>query len=139
LVTRSPTSDGRISERKRRSADRSLTERLVVVAALAFALALPSLAYAYTNYRYGSSAEMPGHPGSQTGCCLNRQYNKAYHSTADEWHVRYFDSDGNITWQVVSYSSPTSQGLTTGPRQATCYNRTQYQLWAAWNCDTTVP
>lgn len=121
--------------------------RLIGVVCLLFVLIPPSLAYGWTQYRYGQGsfgfepAVMHQTPGFN-----DRVYNAVYREhgcNSGWWEVHYRKSPGNfsdITWRVESACSPTEQGLTTGPREAWCKQNT-HPLYSpgAYNCDTTVP
>lgn len=119
---------------------RSRRGRIIVVSVLVLALLAPAVAQGWTLRRYLSGQTTAGATiDAITDSALSREYNSAYHSTSDGWRVRYYDTSNNITWQVESYSSPTSQGQTTGSRYAYCQLLDPNTSNTAYNCDTTVP
>lgn len=118
--------------------------RVVFTTCFLFLMIPPAVAYAYTNYRYGSGTALTDgvYEQHQTSGFLNRQYNHAYRNdpACRAWRVRYYSDETNITWQNDSDCSPTSIGLTTGPRRSWC-RELDDGFWAnyAYNCDTTIP
>lgn len=114
--------------------------KLFLLVLVLLVLVPPSAAYAFTRYRYLSGTSQQGvNVAGTTDCCLDRVYNNAYHSDVDKWYVDYRDGGDNLTWLVESYTTPTSQGQTTGPRKSQCGTRIPNSSGIAYNCDTTVP
>ena len=119
--------------------------RVVALTCLLFFTVPPMLAYGWTLRRYASETTYPNTMPlveASTDAYLDREYNRAYRDPdmGFSWRVRYTDSNGNITWQAESATSPTSIGQTTGPRKAWCFElERNYLTSVAYNCDTTVP
>ena len=124
-----------------------MSKRVVLIATVLFLLTPPVLAFGWTRYRYQYGTVYPGvlpRVTAWTSGFADRQYNEVYRSPDDceRWRVRYYDTPTHITWQQDRDCSPTSIGLTTGPRQAYCeqvYTGTAPLTVYAYNCDTTVP
>ena len=123
------------------------TARVLVVTCVLFFAIPPMLAFGWTRLRYAQGTVYPGIPPrvvAWTSGFASRQYNSAYRSPdiCEAWRVRYYDTPTHITWQQDRACSPTSIGLTTGPRQAYCeqlYTGTAPLTVYAFNCDTTQP
>jgi hypothetical protein len=124
-----------------------MSKRMLLVATVLFFVIPPMLAFGWTRYRYSQGTVYPGvlpRVTAWTSGYTDRQYNSAYRSpdVCEAWRVRYYDSAGHITWQQDKECSPTTIGLTTGPRRAYCeqiYTGTDPNKAYAYNCDTTVP
>ena len=124
-----------------------MSKRMVLIAVLLFFVIPPLLAYGWTRYRYAYGNVYPGvvpRVTQWTSGFASRQYNEVYRSpdVCEAWRVRYYDTPTHITWQKDMNCSPTSIGLTTGPRRAYCeqiYTGTDPKTVYAYNCDTTVP
>lgn len=124
--------------------------RFVALTCVFLVVVPPVVAHAAaTNFRYGHGyvSWESGFTYAQTPGYADRNYNRAYREGpcgyAGQWSVEYRRSPGtiyDITWRHESGCSPTSIGLTTGPRQALCFLESDVFAgpWA-WNCDTTRP
>lgn len=118
-----------------------MPSRLLAAVVLLLLLLPPVVAHAYTRYRYGSGSSSSLNSGSDLQSWLNRAYNHAYHDSGQYWVVRYWDGEGNLTWQNGSWGSPVSIGQTIGGRAPQCFiDAHDFSTnWGAWNCDTTTP
>lgn len=120
--------------RHRKHVRRSLAFCFVVLL-----LALPASAYAWTKYQYFSGYSVAGaNYGVETSGSTFRQYNNAYHSAADYWHVRY-RSGGTVIADSYSYASPTSLGLSGQSVYSACESLIENTTSVAFSCATTVP
>lgn len=122
---------------------KSLLRRGALVGFIALLLLLPSSALAWTRYQYFSGTSQGGYlTGVVTSGYLDRQYNNAYHSGADYWHVIYDDSGGRVA-DAYSYVSPTSLGPSSGYTsyavRSGCEVTIANTSGVAYSCATTVP
>lgn len=112
---------------------------LVGVCVVALVLLLPASAYAWTKYQYFSGlSQYPYNFGVETSGSVDRQYNNAYHTTIDEWHVRY-RAGSSIIAQSYSYASPTSLGPSGQSAYSACESIVPNSTGVAFSCATTVP
>ncbi len=123
--------------------------RVLLVACLLFASLPPTVAYAWTRYRYASgtvSGSVEWSLMGSTSGFLHREYNSVFRTpdcSGGWWRAEYRKSPGNyadITAANETSCSPTSLGATSGPRQALCYKVSlSIANSVVYNCDTTVP
>ena len=117
-----------------------VSRRLVICVVVVFFALPPMIGYGWTRYRYLSGTSYAGAKyGVQTSGWTYREYNRAYHSEADNWRVRYINTNNTVVAYIYSYDSPTALGAGNGLLRADCLTITANSTGQPFNCDTTVP